>query len=1032
MADTEEVVLLLDMQDGKFQGGMTSAAKAMDRLKNAGNASFNAVSDAAARSANSIKSTLGRLDFRGQIQDLSELGKKYLDLGRIVVDAASRQEGYAATFEQITGSTEAAKKELAVFEAIAKKSSFSVEDLVRSAGKSRAGGAGLEQTVKSLDQARDVAAFLREDLRDISNFLARGRRGDQEALTVLQERGIVSKEQLRKLGAQYDSGTGAIKAVTTEQKAALSKALDAGLQRFAGADEKRVKTFAGAISNMTDEATLAAAAIGKEMIPTLTSLTNWIEQTADAFQKATPATKAYVGQAVLIGGVAAALAVGVGAVAGPIGTVLGLVKNLTLATGALATSFLGLEAVWVAGEGGLIKIGSAMITVTTGTGRLATAISAMSTAWGVAAGAAQILLIPLAALAFETWRSAEAAEAADKAHTAHALALGKVTHALGGIANLGKVGAAELQKLGLTSEDVSGAIESLNAQLVDPSTTAAMKAEIRERLYQLSYLRGGITKLEKEAKPTGGASSAVDALNAQEDPFTRDVKDKESFQIVLKTLDAENASIQERINALRQVQKENGLIQRDRLFALEVEGKITDLVKQRTRDQENARKKEISSQVKTALTTGNTEEKGAKDLRQSAARLKEDSQTRVALEKQALELEQAATNKRVAALRVVLQQQNIAGDQRKAIEQKIFTLESKNQQARIKWIDEQTKKREEAAKKAEEASNKEAADYRDAQQEQLEIQGETLDRQIEQAKQRVDKGTGSQAEVEALIGQRQSVNEGLIKLHREDEDASAKSQRVRELLESNANQAIINSRNEARDSIKEYDQALRDSASTAQTTSAQQVAAVQAQVDGTRSALQSLDDMLKQQEGNFGLDAARKQADEIDARRKQKAAQGQANFAKANPNALRLLDEVDSRRAETLRAKQFADNTKAREALEAQFQQALQKQLAGIPGQDKLPVQPVRVSAAAAAAAAAKPVSVDAARVSAAAAKATATPVPVNVRVEVTVKDSGGRRLPQEGPAKITIGGRGSDYQAAATGMPFSSGGGLSSGVGLG
>lgn len=1011
MAADEEVVALVTMDAHQFNAGIQQISKAMNALQQGGQKSFAEVANSAATSGQKIASAFSRIDFRGQLTELDALAQGFLRFGKTVIDASGKQDQYLATLRQVTGSVGGAQSELRIFQEEAKKSSFSIDDIVTAGARLRAQGMGLDPAVKSLKQARDVAAFLGEDLKEISGFLARARRGDQDALTVLQERGIVTKEQLRKLGAAYDRGTLAIKAVTTDQKEKLGDALDQGLSRVAGSDELRVNTLAGQVSNLQDEMTKAGAAVGGTMTPALKELAGAVRSGVDAFNSMEPSSKALVGNMLLVGGAIAAATVVISALAGPIGTVLAVGSSLVTAfllpapvallPVALAIEKVGLSC--VAFVGGMTAMKAALI-----------ATKAVVLGFGVA----------VAYMAVEMVKTNKVLKEFDKDFGDRDKALKKVERAVGGLGGFAKTSAAQLKELGVTSADMVKALGGL--QDVDDSQMGPLaKKQLHEKTRQVRQLAIELKDLEK--------AEAFDPakVNALEDPGSRDLADKADLKKQLDTLDAEGASTQKRLNVLNQILKTNKLVLRDDETRLAVQEKITKLQEKLYKEQNQASDKELNNKIKGAKAAGNQLDTDSKNASLQAAKAPKGSESAKRLEYDAFLFQRRANQARIAALQAILDKEKLTAAQKANLEQRIHSYVQKNEADRIKFIEARATAEETAQKKKEAAQKKEADDLRDSQKNLLEAQATAADRAVEEAKKRMDEGTGSQAAVEDAINQRQALQEALIKLNREDEDADAKSQEARINNEAAANLEIQQSRDEARDAIRDYDDSLRESARVTEETGQQSVAAVQKQVADTKRAFQSLDDVLQQQNDSFGIDAARARADEIDQGRKRKAAEAKVAFKKANPELVAAQAEVDRLRREAQRAAQNAATAQNRQAQEQRAKEVAAKQTAGLPKAQQAPM-PAPLSASEAKRVATTAASDAAQRAAKVADRAANAPQSVNVRVEVTVKDSRGNQMAQEGPAKVTIGGRGGESKLVGMGMPYSTGGGLSAGVGMG
>lgn len=1025
MAAEEEIVAIIRADGKQLQTVVRGSQKAMQEFAKAGGSSLANLSDKFGKASTEMNSSLKRINFRGHANELAEFSRGFLEFGKSIVEAASRQEQFEATFRQVTGSMAAGQQELKKLQDEAKKSSFSVEEIVQSGARLRQSGLGIDTVIKQLQQARDVAASTGEPLAEISNFLSRARRGDQDALTVLQERGIVSKEQLRKLGANFDKGTLAIKGQLKGDRDALNSALDKGLARFAGQDELRVETFAGQFSNLQDEVTKAAASIGKEMTPALKSLSESLRGGVEAFEKFTPETKQTIAQAILIGGALSAAAVAAVALAGPIGTIVGILGSVGAAMGTVVTTFGAAVVAETTVASAFLAAGTAASTFAAAMAtKLASGVAAVSLNMLSAIGIGGTLIIGLAAIGNEYRKAANAAASFDKQLQGRDDGLAKLQKALGegGLKNLSKTSAEDLKRLGITVKDLESAIGGLQDAASGDNVSSEVRKRNFERIRQVRALTTDLKNLEKAEKD----ANSVDSINKLQDPGAELKKAKDALKLELQKIDTSGFSDQQKITALKELIANNKLLKEDELERLKIQEKIDKIVARQAKAASDASNKALNSKIKEAKSSGNELDQRAKNAALGAARAPSGSVSQQKLEYDAFLFQRRANQARIQALRDILDKEKLTAAQKANLEQRIHALVQRNEADRIQFIASRTKAEEEAAKKKAALEKKQADDLRDAQKANLEARLSAADREIEQAKKNNTDGTG-QAAVEAAINNRQALSEELFKLNQKDEDASAKSEEARALNAQTADLQIQQSRLEAQDAIREYDDSLKESVDVQKQASSEIVQTVQQQVDAQKQAIQSLEDVQKQQTDMFGIDAVRAQADAIDKRRVEKEAARKAAFRKANPEAIRAQAEIDRQRQQALRSKQFEDNGgQARlDANKARVDAIIAAQT------KKLPTPAVSASQSKALA----PISITPltpAQAARATQMASASPqTKVDVQVSVTVKDSKGNVLSQDGPAKVTIGGRGSEYKSASIGMPYGSSGGLSSGVGM-
>lgn len=1014
MAAEEEIVCVIRADGKQLLTTVKGSQKAMEAFAKSGGDALGRLTDQFKNSTDKINSSLSRIDFRGQANELAELGRQFLDISKFIVGAGVKQTQYGKSFEQITGDVAKAKTELALLQKEASKSSFSIDEVTEAGLRYRQAGQSIQDVIKNLEQARDVAAATGQPLADIANFLGRARRGDQDSLTVLQERGIVSKEQLRKLGASFDKGTGAIRGQLQTDRDKLGKALDLGLARFGGADATMVNELSGMLSNLQDETRLAAAELGQAMAPALKEVVSGLRDGVAAFQEFTPETKELIAKAILVGGALSAAAVAAVTLAGPIGTLVAAGASL-ISTFFLPASVALLPLGLAIEKAGLALYGMATAAAAAGPALLAAKASVL------AFGAAVVYM------AFESQKAVNALEDFDKQLQSRDDGLAKVSKALGegGLNNLAKTTAADLKRLGVTAKDLEKALGGVQDAGGGEKATDRQKAFIAERRKQIKALIVDMKELDKAEKD----AKSVDKINAQTDPYAEQKLAKEALTLALQKIDTEKLSDTQKIARLKELIANNKLLQTDELERLKVQEKIATLVERQAKAAEIASNKALNNKIKEAKASGNSLDQSAKNASVQAAREPNGSAQRQKLEYDAFIFQRRANQERIAALQKLLDKEKLSAAQKVNLEQRIHALVQKNEADRVTFIENRTKAEEIAAKKKEELRKKEANDLRDAEKANLEAQSALAEREIEQAKKRVSEGTGSQAEVEAAINNRQALSEQLYKLNQEDEDADAKSEEVRALNAKTADLEIYKSRLDAKDAIREYDDSLKESVNVQKEASRESVAAVEQQVADTKAAFQSLEDVQKQLSDIFSPDAGRAAADAVNKRNAEREAARKEAFKRANPDATRVLSEVDRARAEELRRKQFEDSGgQARiDANEARLQKIIASQAKKSPALN-MPNDFLNGIAGGKIAPTFTPKEAVVANRMASSAPETR----VHVNVNVTVKDTKGRVLPQEGPAEVTVGGRGSRYESTASGMPYSGPGGLSSGVGMG
>lgn len=1016
MAD-EEVVALLTLNSKDFTLGLRSATQGLGTFETRGKQAFDRVGNEAKAMGDSVSRSLKNIDFRGAITEVSSFGREVLRAGQYIVDAADTQEKYIATLRQVTGSTEQAGKELKVFQDLAKDSSFSVDEIVKAGVRLRAKGIGLDKAIEQLKSAKDAAATLNEPLGDLTNFLQRARKGDAEALSVLNDRSVVSKDDLRKLGAAFDSGTGAIQAKTEEQRAALNEAINKGLQKFVGADAAAVESFSGQVSITADEVRKAASVIGAELIPKLKDLAKFVRDGAEAFQKLSPETKKTVANVVAVVGATSALAVGFSAVALPAASLVpllfGVGKGLVAITrtgGAKALAAIATQAK------------AASVAVTGMTGAMAAQI-AVAAAVAVAVGylAKGYYDAGKAALEFE-----ESTAALDKVEE-------KTAKAIGGFKNLGTTTAKELKAAGVTVEDLNKTIGSLQDELDrdaggSDALTERGKEEIRAQTQRVRELRNELAALNKtQAESASGASvkpPGIDLSNVK-DPFQETAAGKKALEEELALLDLQNATLDQRIAKYKELLASNVFLSKDIKARAGLQTKLNALVEKQANDAKAARVEQAGAAVDALDLQERAAQKALQSVQTRIAGTKEESAERKKLENDLFRLQEQANNARINALRGIIKEYQLEGSERKRLENEIFQLETANHQARLQRSEERRKAREKETEEAKQAAEAEEDAFEAAQLRTISLQKAAVDSRIAELEREAQAGKDVQLELEDAIRDRLDLEEKELQLRHQQAVEGQESLRVLAQEEQNLALETEQARDRAEDAIESHRKALERDADTAtkaaQTVmqATQDVAKAQESIDPRKSLSEAFDPkQAVDSTAEFKKALQKAEAERQNQREK---------FKEANKDSISVRDTLDKEEQRLLRQREQEKLRPGRDKQRELFQKDLEA------GRESLksirpelfkevtrkldttfkPEEIRKVTESMV-----KPVTPDQV------ARATAAkPIPVNVKVEVTVQTPEGKEMKQTRPAVVTINGRNSTYKAAAAGMSRSSGG---------
>lgn len=198
------------------------------------------------------------------------------------LDAASAMQQYRAQLETALKSSIAAQAVLEKAIVLAKQSPFDVQGFVDATVTLTRFGTSAEEW---LPRVGNLAAGMAKDIRESSLIVGKYMQGSRMAARQLRDEYGITAQKLKKYGAEMNN-MGGVAMQTSEQ---LDKAVNALRQlidvEFAGAMERQVNTFKGAVTNFTDAITRFGASLGATLIPGMTKITLAATKVVEAFEK---------------------------------------------------------------------------------------------------------------------------------------------------------------------------------------------------------------------------------------------------------------------------------------------------------------------------------------------------------------------------------------------------------------------------------------------------------------------------------------------------------------------------------------------------------------------------------------------------------------------------------------------------------------------------------------------------------------------------------------------------------------------------
>ena len=293
-----------------------------------------------------LNKSLGRVqrNMRSMTSNITKLGQDMtrsvtlpiIGVGAAALKSAADLQTLETSFVSLTGGTEQAAKMMQQLNNFTAKTPFQIDAVAKSARQLIASGTDVSQVNEQLQFLGDIAATSGAGIDDIaaifSKVNAKGK-VELESLNQLAERGIPIFAALAEAtGLPADKlGAGA---VSVEQFNDVLKGFSEEGGFAAGAMLRLSNTVSGKFSTALDNAKLAAASLGEQLLPFASKALDAFTNLAQKFTELDDSTK-QIG--IAIAGVAASF--------GPLLVILPkIVQGLTLLTGPISASVLAIGA----------------------------------------------------------------------------------------------------------------------------------------------------------------------------------------------------------------------------------------------------------------------------------------------------------------------------------------------------------------------------------------------------------------------------------------------------------------------------------------------------------------------------------------------------------------------------------------------------------------------------------------------------------------------------------------------------------------
>lgn len=247
---------------------------------------FNKVSQSAGGLGSKLGSAFAGLGAAGlAVGGLMAIGQGVAGLATSMIDGNAKMEMYETQLGTLMGSADAAKGRIAQLAKIGAETPFELTELVKAEKIMMGFGLNTEKTMQltgmSLDQYRtsigDMAAATGAPLDEVTLLWSKfGSGATGEAISRLQELGIVTREQMAAMGVEFSKSGELVSPIPQ----AMTIAMQIANQKMGGGMKALSSTFAGQMSTLSDNfnqaKTILMAPIFDIAKSGLTSLNEWL------------------------------------------------------------------------------------------------------------------------------------------------------------------------------------------------------------------------------------------------------------------------------------------------------------------------------------------------------------------------------------------------------------------------------------------------------------------------------------------------------------------------------------------------------------------------------------------------------------------------------------------------------------------------------------------------------------------------------------------------------------------------------------
>ena len=284
------------------------------------------------------------------LNDVGDFGARAL---RGFIESGSRLEQLETSYTSLLGSVDKARVAITQLREAAQDPGLTFEAAARGTRRFVSLGISVEESIELMRGLSNAAALsgtsldqMEEGARQLFQALSRGKLEQEDLNSITERFGTIARQVREEYGKTAEEINNAL---AEQGMSVLDFAKD--ITSLEGAPKASADTLANAFSNLNNAFTELSAAVGKELIPFVKSVTTALTDLLEGFNKLSPEMKAVVGYTIALGTALATVGGTILTVSAGIGTLsvaLGGAGGLAATGGAAAAGISSLTAAFTA------------------------------------------------------------------------------------------------------------------------------------------------------------------------------------------------------------------------------------------------------------------------------------------------------------------------------------------------------------------------------------------------------------------------------------------------------------------------------------------------------------------------------------------------------------------------------------------------------------------------------------------------------------------------------------------------------------